>query len=263
MKFFTLASSSSGNASLVTDGCTSVLIDCGISCRRIVQGLASVGIPIEDVSAVLITHEHADHIGGLATLCKKYHIPVYASRGTAEALPCAQDCIRPFDAGSDFPLGSLHIFSFHNSHDAADPVGYRIDGEDGSLGILTDTGFITEEAFSALLGVDMLLLEANHDIETLKAGPYPYPLKRRILSDFGHLSNGAAAEFALQTVRSGTSDILLAHLSAENNTPMMAEYAVARTLQSHGCNIRLGVAPKDSVSEVHLCRKSPSFASEN
>ena len=114
-----------------------------------------------------------------------------------------------------------------------------------------------------LAGVDTLLLEANHDVETLQYGPYPYFLKRRILGDEGHLSNDAAAEFARLAVQSGTRDILLAHLSKENNTPELAEYAVARALQSVGLSVRLGVAPRDTMSEVHLCRRSPSFASAN
>ena len=135
----------------------------------------------------------------------------------------------------------------------ADSVGYRIDSAGGSVGILTDTGFVTDEASQILRGVELLLLEANYDIETLRSGPYPYFLKERILGARGHLSNDDAAEFALQSVRSGTRDILLSHLSRENNTPVMAEYAVARRLQSLGMTVRLGVAPRDELSEEHRC----------
>lgn len=263
MEFYTLASSSSGNAALVREGDTAILIDCGISCRRIEQSLAALGIRLSDVGAVLITHEHTDHVNGLATLCKKYHLPVFASRGTAAALTCAAACRNAFDAGDEWQFGEVCIRSFANSHDAADPVGYRIESTGGALGILTDTGLVTDAARDALSGVSTLLLEANHDIETLQSGPYPYFLKRRILGDQGHLSNDTAAAFALEMVKRGTNDILLAHLSKENNTPAMAEYAVARCLQSHGCGIRLGVAPRETISEVHLCRRSPSFASAN
>ena len=171
--------------------------------------------------------------------------------------------LRVFDAGDVFAVGALEIRSFRTSHDAADSVDYRIDGPDGSLGALTDTGYVTDAAAQALEGVDLLLLEANHDVETLQCGPYPYHLKRRILGEHGHLSNDAAADFALHCVKHGTRDILLAHLSAENNTPAMAEYAVARRLQAAGCSIRLGVAPRDRMSDLHevtACRKSPSFA---
>ena len=269
MEFYTLASSSSGNAALVRCGDTAILLDAGISARRIAQSLAALGMTPDALDAVLITHEHSDHVNGIATLTKKYGIPVYASRGTAHFLPQAAPCLRKFDAGDAFTIGSgaafsvgaLEIRSFRTSHDAADSVDYRIDGPDGSLGALTDTGYVTDAAAQALAGVDALLLEANHDIPTLQSGPYPYHLKRRILSEHGHLSNAAAADFALWCAQHGTSDILLAHLSAENNTPAMAEYAVARRLQAGGCSIRLGVAPKDRMSEVHtICKKSPSFA---
>ena len=261
MEFYTLASSSSGNAALLRSGKTAVLLDAGISARRIAQSLALLGMTPDELDAVLVTHEHSDHISGIATLTKKYAVPVYASRGTAHFLPQAAGTLRIFEAGDAFTVGAFEIRSFRTSHDAADSVDYRIDGPDGALGALTDTGRVTRDAAEALEGVDTLLLEANHDIETLQCGPYPYHLKQRILGDHGHLSNEAAADFALWCAQHGTSDILLAHLSAENNTPAMAEYAVARRLQAAGCPIRLGVAPKDRMSEVHtICRISRSFA---
>ncbi len=255
MEFYTLASSSSGNAALVRGGGTALLLDAGISARRIARALAQLGMTPGDLSAVLVTHEHTDHIAGIATLTKQYAVPVYASRGTAHFLRCAPSALRVFDAGETFAVGELEIRSFRTSHDAADSVDYRIDAPDGALGALTDTGFVTDEAAAALAGVDALLLEANHDVEMLRSGPYPYQLKQRILGPRGHLSNTAAADFALHCVRSGARDVLLAHLSAENNTPDTAEYAVARRLQAAGCPVRLGVAPRDCLSEVHtICR---------
>ena len=266
MEFYTLASSSSGNCSVVLAEEDCIMIDAGISCRRIETLLKTVGLTPADITALFITHEHSDHIRGLETLLKKYDTPVYASHGTAAALARTLHCenrLHPFTPGEVVSFADCRVQTFPNSHDAAEPTGYRIDSADGSLGILTDTGIITPEAEQALLGVDTLLLEANHDIERLKAGPYPYPLKRRILSDFGHLSNETAAAFALRAVKAGAGDILLAHLSAENNTPAMAEYAVARALQAVGRSVRLCVAPRDTISEVHLCRRSRSYASEN
>ncbi len=263
MEFVTLASSSSGNAALIRCGGTAILLDAGISARRIAQSLAAFGMTPRELDAVLVTHAHSDHVGGIATLTKKYAVPVYASHGTARFLACAAPLLRAFDAGDAFSVGELEIRSFRTSHDAADSVDYRIDAPDGSFGALTDTGFVTDEAAQALEGVDALLLEANHDVEMLRSGPYPYHLKQRILSDRGHLSNDAAAEFALHCVKHGTRDILLAHLSAENNTPAAAEYAVGRRLQAAGCGIRLGVAPKSAPGELHevcSCKKSPSFA---
>ena len=260
MEFYTLASGSSGNCSLVRAGKTTLLIDAGISCRRIERSLRMLGLTLGDLTAVLITHEHADHVSGLATLTKKCAAPVYVTRGAAHILTCP---VSPFTAGDTLTFAGCMVRSFSTSHDAADPVGYRIDTAGGSLGFLTDTGFVTDAAAETLLGVDALLLEANHDLAALENGPYPYFLKRRILSREGHLSNDAAAEFALNAVKAGARDILLAHLSKENNTPELAEYAVARALQAAGLSIRLCVAPRDEISEVHLCRKSPSSASAN
>ena len=219
MEFYTIASSSAGNASLVCHEDTHILIDAGVSCRRITQSLAALDYPAERVHA--------------------------------------------FTPGDALTVGSLRALPFRTSHDARESVGYRIESDDGSLAVLTDTGCITDEAHDLALGADTLLLEANHDVEMLTTGPYPYPLKRRILGEYGHLSNEAAAEFAVECVCAGTSDILLAHLSGENNTPSLAEYAVGRALQARGLSVRLAAAPRDTISEVHLCRRSPSFASEN
>ncbi|MBQ7713540.1 MAG: MBL fold metallo-hydrolase [Oscillospiraceae bacterium] len=261
MECYTLASSSSGNAALIRGGGAAVLLDAGISARRIAQSLARLGMTPDELDAVLVTHEHTDHVGGLATLTKHCAVPVYASRGTARLLRCEASRLRIFDAGDAFAVGGLEIRTFRTSHDAADSVDYRIDAPDGSFGALTDTGYVTEDAARVLTGVELLLLEANHDVGTLQSGPYPYHLKRRILGEHGHLSNDAAAEFALHCARHGARDVLLAHLSAENNTPAMAEYAVARRLQAAGCPVRLGVAPRDTISEAHtVCRASLSFA---
>lgn len=253
MDFYTLASSSGGNAALLRCGDTSILLDAGISARRIRQALLRLGTSPEALSAVLVTHEHSDHVSGIATLTKQYGIPVYASRGTARFLRCPEPTLRVFDAGEGFTVGTMTVRSFRTSHDAADSVDYRVDTADGSFGALTDTGYVTNAAADALAGVDLLLLEANHDVDTLRAGPYPYHLKQRILGQYGHLCNEAAAEFALYCAQQGTRDILLAHLSAENNSPDMAEYAVGRRLQ--GTGVRLAVAPKDRESEVHtICK---------
>ena len=263
MEFYTIASSSAGNASLVCHEDTHILIDAGVSCRRITQSLAVLNLTLEDIDAILITHEHIDHVRALGTLQKKCAVPLYASRGTAAALDYPAERVHAFAPGDAFTVGSLRALPFRTSHDARESVGYRIESGDGSLAVLTDTGCITDEAHDLALGADTLLLEANHDVELLTTGPYPYPLKRRILGEYGHLSNEAAAEFAVECVRAGTSDILLAHLSGENNTPDLAEYAVGRALQARGLSVRLAAAPRDTISEVHVCRRSPSFASEN
>lgn len=263
MEFYTLASSSAGNAALVCHNDTHLLIDAGISCRRITQSLAALSLTLDDLDGILITHEHIDHVRALGTLQKKHAVPLYASFGTAAALDYPAPYLHAFAADEAFAIKDLQIRSFRTSHDAKESVGYRIESSDGSLAVLTDTGFITDDAHDAALGADMLLLESNHDVVMLKNGGYPYYLKQRILSEYGHLSNDAAAEFAIECVRAGTSDILLAHLSDENNSPQLAEYTVDRALQSSGLSVRLAAAPRDTISEVHVCRRSPSFASEN
>jgi len=256
MEFYTLASSSAGNAALLIAGGTTVLIDAGISARRIAQALHALGVEPAALDAVLITHEHSDHVKGLATLTKHWRGPVYASRGTARCLPCAPEQRCAFSSGDAFDLGALRVQSFRTSHDATDSVGYRFDCEEGSLGILTDTGFVTEEAEQVLDGAELLLLEANHDVDMLRGGPYPYYLKERILGPRGHLSNDAAAEFAVRCAERGTRDVVLAHLSAENNTPVLAEYTVARALQRGGYDVHLGVAPRDAVGARHICART-------
>lgn len=263
MEFYTIASSSAGNAALVRHNGTTLLIDAGISCRRIERALASLSLSLSDLDGILITHEHIDHVRGLGTMQKKCAVPLYASAGTASALAWPEEQLRLFSPDESFLIGTLRVLPFRTSHDARESVGYRVESESASLAVLTDTGIITEQARRAALGADLLLLEANHDVEMLKTGPYPYSLKQRILSDCGHLSNEVAAAFALECVRSGTQDILLAHLSGENNTPQLAEYTVARALQSEGLSVRLSAAPRDTMSEVHLCRRSASFASES
>ena len=232
MEFYTLASSSAGNAALVCHENTHILIDAGISCRRITQSLAALSLTLDDLDGILITHEHIDHVRALGTLQKKHAAPLYASFGTAAAISYPAPYLHVFAADETFTIKDLQIRSFRTSHDAA-------------------------------LGADMLLLESNHDVIMLKNGSYPYYLKQRILGKCGHLSNEAAAEFAVECVRAGTSDILLAHLSDENNSPQLAEYTVGRALQASGLSVRLSAAPRDTISEVHICRRSPSFASEN
>lgn len=240
----TLASGSSGNAAVVSSDGVHILLDAGISCRRIVTGLRALGLEPEALSAVLITHTHSDHIGGLAVFAGHYDVPIYASRVTRDSLerriPGIRGHLRVLEEEASF--GPVTVTPFPTSHDAPGSQGYRV----GDVGVLTDTGYVTPAAEEALLGAPLLLLEANHDVETLRAGPYPYPLKQRILGDEGHLSNDAAAAFARECALAGTREIVLAHLSKENNTPNLALDAVGGALE--GLDVTLSVAPRDSMS---------------
>lgn len=261
----TLSSGSSGNALVFSENQTHILLDAGISCRRIQQGLQQIGLDLSDLSAVLISHTHSDHISGLQTLVKRCQIPIYASTEAAKVLCSrvagASALLRPFSQGVAFPVEDCSVTPFSTCHDAPGSTAYRIDTPEGSFGFLTDSGRVPDGAREVLPGVDLLLLEANHDVEKLCSGPYPYYLKRRILSEEGHLSNAAAAEFAVEAAQWGVSEIVLAHLSAENNTPAMAFDTVARSLSNAGFTLPLSVAPRSCLSQAHViggktsCRK--------
>lgn len=260
----TLASGSSGNSLLFSCDSTHLLVDAGISCRRITTALKELGLGLEDLDGLLITHCHSDHIAGVQTLLKRSTFPIFGSgctcrelenrlagiRHRLEELPNLQGCT----------LGGCTVTAFPTSHDAPGSCGYRLDSPDGSFGILTDTGYVTEEAREVLPGVDLAVLETNHDVEAVRSGPYPYYLKSRILGREGHLCNEDAARFAVELAQSGTSELILAHLSQENNTPAMAKNAVERAMNAAGLSPVFSVAPRNELSCTHViqeavCRK--------
>ncbi|MDE7221517.1 MAG: MBL fold metallo-hydrolase [Oscillospiraceae bacterium] len=250
----TFASGSSGNAALLSCGEIHLLIDMGISCRRICQSLTALGLTPGDLAGVLITHEHGDHIGGLATYIKKYPTPIHCtpavSRQLAYRLAGVEPLLRPMELGETAVFGPVEAEILPTSHDCRESAAWRFTTPEGRVGYLTDTGYIVEETGRRLLGADILVLESNHDVEMLRAGPYPYPLKRRILGEQGHLSNDAAAAYAVETVRAGTGTILLAHLSDENNTPRQALETVGGALAEAGLAAFLTAAPRDVMSEA-------------
>ena len=257
----TLASGSSGNALLLSCGESHILLDAGISCRRITAALRELGLEPGSLAAILITHTHADHISGLQTLLKRCDAPVLATeragRELAWRLSAAEARLEALDFGVSRSIGEFAVTAVPTSHDAPGSCGFRLDTEDGSVGVLTDTGYVTDEAAEILEGVELAVLEANHDIETLRSGPYPYYLKQRILGPQGHLSNDDAARFAAALAESGASEIVLAHLSRENNTPAMAQTAVEQALSAAGISPLLSVAPRDCLGPAHVvCRRS-------
>ena len=249
----TLASGSSGNAAVLSCGDTHLLIDAGISCRRITAALKELGLTPADLTAILITHTHSDHISGLNTLLKKTTCPLLATPRTCRELDCRFPGIEPrlMEAEGAVTLGEVDIQPIPTSHDAPGSCGWRLDTESGSVGFLTDT----DEALDLLPGVDMAILEFNHDVEALCSGPYPYYLKQRILGLQGHLCNEDAAQFAVTLAENGASDIVLAHLSRDNNTPAMALNAVAAALDGAGLAPELSVAPRDTVGPCHIVRR--------
>ena len=257
MHLYILASGSKGNAAVVEGPKGSVLVDCGLSRRELHRRAELVDCDLSRVCAVLVTHEHGDHTSGLSVIANHFDGPFYATEGTATARKHLQRL--PFTCVSHdckLELGGMSIQAFPTSHDVTESVGYRVTGPDGVFALATDTGCVTDEMRAALLGADTVLLESNHDEEMLRCGPYPIYLKRRILSDRGHLSNAACASFARELAGSGTRQIILGHLSRQNNTPAVARRTVAAALE--GTEVRLLCAPEFGCMEVAVEEKTCS-----
>jgi phosphoribosyl 1,2-cyclic phosphodiesterase len=233
MRFASLGSGSEGNALLVHVDATVVMIDCGFGVRDTVTRLARHGLVPSDVSAVLVTHEHADHVGGVPAFAAKYGIPVWATFGTLQASAGRfDDCERVygFDSHDCFAIGDLEVRPFPVPHDAREPVQFVIGDGDHHVGLLTDIGMSTPYVEASLSGCDALVLECNHDRDLLAGSDYPFMLKQRIAGRFGHLHNEAAAEFLSRIDTSRLTHVVAAHLSRQNNTPEKARAALAGAL---------------------------------
>lgn len=239
MLFSPLFSGSSGNATFIEAGGQRVLVDAGLSGSRIEAALRAVGAPPETLSAILITHEHSDHIHGAGVLCRRYGLPLYANAACFAAMEAAIGAVKPqhirvFETGREFYIGNVRVLPFLIPHDAAEPVGYTFTCGGKSAGVLTDIGHMDEHLYDAVEHCDILLLEANHDVEMLKAGPYSYPLKQRILSRRGHLSNEDSGRALCRLYARGLRNAVLGHLSAENNDERVAMATVASALYEDG-----------------------------
>ncbi|MGI5921290.1 MAG: MBL fold metallo-hydrolase [Syntrophomonadaceae bacterium] len=236
MQIHILASGSSGNAVFIELGGCKLLIDAGISARRIERGLAAVGVRAGDLDGVLITHEHSDHIQGLDVLIRRHHLPVYARPATWSAIPCRSklpgSCCLELE--ETLEKGPVYITPFSISHDAADPVGFCFYYRNYKWVLATDLGVVTPNVREALTRADAVVLEANHDVEMLQKGPYPQFLKQRIKSKVGHLSNFDAAQLLATIPRQPVMEVFLAHLSQKNNHWQLAENTVLRVLKDHG-----------------------------
>lgn len=253
MRIVTFASGSSGNCTFIESGKTSILLDAGISARRIKADLALCGKTPGDLSAVFITHEHSDHISGLTTMVKNWPVPIYAPRTVANHLRYTiagvEKSLREMPVGEAVPVGGVTVRAFPTPHDTDESVGYRVEG-DRVFALATDMGCVTPEAEEALTGADAVLIEANHDLEMLRAGAYPFYLKKRILSSRGHLSNSDCAALAARLAASGTKNIILGHLSRENNTPALAFSTVLAALE--GRETGLYVAPANEIFSLEI-----------
>lgn len=254
IKFCNLYSGSSGNSTYISYNNTHILIDAGVSCQKIIKGLAEIDITLDAIDAILITHEHSDHTKGLTTICKKFNTPVYATQKTwsqmsSLKLPDYNHVI--FNTNEDFTIGDLKIHPFSIPHDAIEPSAFSIIADNKKITIATDIGHITEKIYNQLVGSDILLLEANYDPSTLTYGHYPYFLKKRILSDIGHLSNESASKIIKKLYdETGIKNIILGHLSKENNFPELAYQTVVNEFGNIPEKLNLTVASRDSIDKV-------------
>ena len=253
MRLAVFASGSTGNSLLLSDNNTHILIDAGLSMRRIQGFLFQTGLSWRDLAGVLITHEHSDHISGLETMAKKTEVPVFAPHTVANRLlgrfPALADRLRVIPVGEEFALGALRVLAFRTPHDTDESVGYRVSGS-AVFALATDIGCVTDEIRAGLRGADAALIEANHDLQMLRDGPYPFPLKRRILSDRGHLSNERCAALARELAEGGTKTLVLGHLSRENNRPALALRTVGEALL--GLDVSLCCAPALGPMEIEF-----------
>ena len=239
LRFSPLFSGSSGNATYVGCDDAHILVDAGLSATRVSRELQRVGVDPAQLNAILVTHEHADHIRGIGILSRKYDLPVYATEGTWAGMYNKIGAISEknrviFEPDRDFFLGSIDITPFSTPHDAAEPVGYAFEVDGAKLAIATDIGCIRDGWLNHVLGADAVILESNYDPDMLQAGRYPYELKKRIKSRKGHLSNDDAGAVAAELIRSGTRQIILGHLSKENNFPELALRSCELILRQSG-----------------------------
>lgn len=262
MRLVSIASGSSGNCIYAGSENTHILIDAGISNKRIELGLSEIGLKAGEISGVVVTHEHSDHTKGLGILARKYGVPIY---GTAETLTeigkmkylgeYPSELLRPIQPDVDFLIGDLELKPFSIDHDAANPVAYRIQHGKKSIAVATDIGHYTQYTIDHLQGLDALLLESNHDLNMLQAGPYPYYLKRRIMGDYGHLSNENAGRLLNCILHENLKKILLGHLSKENNYEELAFETVKLEISQgdtpfQASDFSIEVAKRDVISDI-------------
>lgn len=262
MRFVSIASGSSGNCIYAGTDNTHILIDAGISAKKIEKGLFEVGLKPGELSGICITHEHSDHIKGLGVLARKYGIPIYATEGTLAEIrnvkslgEYPEELLKPLRPDVKMIVGELDILPFHIDHDAADPVAYRVQSGNKSVAVATDLGHFNQYTIDHLLDLDAVLLESNHDLRMLQSGPYPYYLKRRIMGNFGHLSNENAGRLLNCILNDKMKYVLLGHLSKENNLPELAFETVRLEVDMGDCpyctsDFRMEVAGRDEMSEI-------------
>ncbi len=257
-----IASGSSGNCIFAGSDTTSLLIDTGVSGRRVTQGLQAIGRKPEEIHGILVTHEHSDHISGLGVISRKYGLPIYATPGTLEAITSCkalgklpEGLFHEITPWQDFQIGDITVTPLPISHDAAQPTAYRLRSGAKSMAVITDLGTYGDDLIQQLQDLDVLFLEANHDIHMLQAGSYPYYLKQRILGTRGHLSNEDSGRLLNEVLHDGFRAVMLGHLSQENNYEALAYETVRLEVDMadtpyHADDFPIRIARRDSVSEL-------------
>lgn len=239
-----LASSSSGNSTFLRGGNTRLLIDAGLSRKATFERISAIGEAPQDIEAILVTHEHSDHVAGLARIARKLGIPVYLTERTAPTIDWEGDPprVETFAAGTGFRIGDIQVESFTIPHDAVDPVGFCLRTPDVKIGMVTDLGYVPDSIRVHLREADFLLLESNHDLEMLKVGPYPWSLKQRVMGRKGHLSNDSAAQFILDDLDPRLQTLVLGHISENNNHLSIVDLVARQALSRRGIAPRLVIA---------------------
>ena len=262
MRMVSIASGSSGNCIYIGSDNTHLLVDAGISNKRIQEGLNDIGLTGSDVTGILVTHEHSDHIKGLGVLSRKYHLPIYGTKETLDEIAACKTLgtfdtglLSPIEPDVDFQIGDLTVKPFKIDHDAVNPVAYRVENGSKAVAVATDMGHFDQYVIDHLQKLDAILLESNHDVRMLETGPYPYYLKRRILGDHGHLSNENAGRLLNNILHDNLKKIFLGHLSKENNYAELAYETVRLEIDEGGCpygasDFSISVASRDKMSEV-------------
>lgn len=239
IKYSVLYSGSTGNSIYIGTETHHLLVDAGLSGKKIEEGLKQIGVDPNQIDGILITHEHDDHVKGIGVMARKYDIPIYANMKTLDHFPTHVGKIdealkNVFDTGSVKEFGNLKIESFGISHDAAEPVGYTFFQDDQQLSVVTDLGYVSQKIKNKIKGSDAYIFESNHDVELVRMSSYPWSIKQRILSDIGHLSNEDSGEALAEIITSQSQKVYLAHLSKENNLQELAKLTVKNILEDYG-----------------------------
>lgn len=249
MKVIVLSSGSKGNTTYIETQTTKILIDIGNTCKYITEKLSTIGVTLGEINAILITHTHTDHIKGLKTFTNNYSAPIYITEKMHTKIPYVKQY--KYIESSLITIRDIKINIIKTSHDAEDSVGYIINNNDKSIVYITDTGYINKKYHPMLSNRDIYIMESNHDVEMLNNGPYPFPLRQRILSDKGHLSNHDSAKYIGDFIGPKTTNIVLAHLSHENNTPELAKETLLAKLQElNMTQIHIDIALQDQETEI-------------